>query len=95
MWCMGNQRRVITRIAFQRVNFVHVQACICVLALFQHFSEMVKAWYIDQPAKVVSIDKLRSLGILYRHIPADTYKEDGKLEALCKERNYKNRDEVS
>jgi len=55
---------------------------------------MVKAWYLDNPAKVVSLEQLRSVGILYWHIPAETYKTDGKLDALCAERQYKNRDEV-
>lgn len=54
----------------------------------------MRAYYLDNPSKVVSKARLESLGVLYWHVPADTYKEDGTLERICKERSYKNRDEV-
>jgi len=44
--------------------------------------------------KAVSKETLDLLGVLSWNIAADTYKEDGKLDQICKERDYKNRDEV-
>lgn len=54
----------------------------------------MRAYYLDNPSKVVSKPRLESLGVLYWNVPADTYKEDGMLEKICQERSYKNRDEV-
>lgn len=54
----------------------------------------MRAWYLENPSKVVSKTRLESLGVLYWQVPADTYKEDGILEKICAERSYKNRDEV-
>lgn len=54
----------------------------------------MRAYYLDNPSKIVSKPRLESLGVLYWHVPADTYKEDGFLEKICQERSYKNRDEV-
>ena len=54
----------------------------------------MRAYYLDNPTKVVSLARLESLGVVYWRVPADTYKEDGILEKICAERQYKNRDEV-
>ncbi len=54
----------------------------------------MRAFYLNDPPRVVSKERLAALGVLYWNVPADTYKEDGMLEKICVERSYKNRDEV-
>lgn len=56
---------------------------------------MVKAWYVDKPAQVVSPARLARLGVLHWQLDADNYEKEGKLEQICRERGYKNRDQVS
>jgi hypothetical protein len=58
------------------------------------YKVMVKAYYFDNPTKVVSLERLRRLGVLYWKVDADRYKEEGLLERICQERHYRNRDEV-
>ena len=64
---------------------------------------MVSAWYMDDsnedqrkphkkdPNEVVSVEQLKSIGVLYWSIPLE---QKEKVEDICKERCYKNRDEV-
>ena len=61
---------------------------------------MVQAWYMDksaddprrphrrEPARPVSLEQLRGLGVLYWKLDADKYESDPELEKIRKERNY-------
>ncbi|XP_060025428.1 acireductone dioxygenase isoform X2 [Lagenorhynchus albirostris] len=61
---------------------------------------MVQAWYMDksaddprrphrgEPARPVSLEQLRGLGVLYWKLDADKYENDPELEKIRKERNY-------
>ena len=45
------------------------------------------------PITIVTPEELRNLGVLYWHIEGDDHLD--KIDKISKERNYKNRDEVS
>uniref|UniRef100_A0A8C6G8I3 Acireductone dioxygenase n=1 Tax=Mus spicilegus TaxID=10103 RepID=A0A8C6G8I3_MUSSI len=61
---------------------------------------MVQAWYMDestadprkphraQPDRPVSLEQLRTLGVLYWKLDADKYENDPELEKIRKMRNY-------
>eukprot|EP00741_Cyanophora_paradoxa_P020462 tig00021257_g19752.t1 len=65
---------------------------------------MVAAWFFvddgtsqfeEHRGAEVTLEDLRARGVLYWQLDADRYEEEGKLEGICKERNYKNRDQVT
>jgi 1,2-dihydroxy-3-keto-5-methylthiopentene dioxygenase len=45
------------------------------------------------PSRQVSVEKLDSLGVKYWHIPVEGHLP--KLDAVAKERDYKNRDQIN
>ncbi|KAJ3064322.1 1,2-dihydroxy-3-keto-5-methylthiopentene dioxygenase [Quaeritorhiza haematococci] len=69
---------------------------------------MVEAWYYDEsspadprephkhePNQAVSLDKLKSIGILARRIDVNKPEFMDEIENMCKVRQYKNRDEIT
>lgn len=42
----------------------------------------------------VTLEQLADLGVLYWKLDADRWEEEGKLDQIRKERNYKNHDVV-
>eukprot|EP01116_Phalansterium_solitarium_P011784 TRINITY_DN27567_c0_g1_i1.p1 TRINITY_DN27567_c0_g1~~TRINITY_DN27567_c0_g1_i1.p1 ORF type:complete len:189 (+),score=35.17 TRINITY_DN27567_c0_g1_i1:49-567(+) len=55
---------------------------------------MPHSYYIDSPSESVFQAELDSLGLLSWKLDADNYDKDGKLDAICKERNYNYKDFV-
>ncbi|KYQ92587.1 ARD/ARD' family protein [Tieghemostelium lacteum] len=53
---------------------------------------MVKAYDFDNSENVLSLEDLKSLGVLY--FPMDMTSYTDRLNQICTERGYKNRDEV-
>merc|ERR1711976_574063 len=51
------------------------------------------AWHIDNE-EPVSMQTLKDIGVLHWRLDADNYDKDGSLDAIAKERGYKNRDEI-
>ncbi|KAJ1899367.1 1,2-dihydroxy-3-keto-5-methylthiopentene dioxygenase [Kickxella alabastrina] len=43
----------------------------------------------------VSIEKLNSIGVFYRHLDGNAEEQQAEVEKLCIERSYKNRDEIN
>eukprot|EP01100_Stratorugosa_tubuloviscum_P000927 TRINITY_DN1202_c0_g3_i2.p1 TRINITY_DN1202_c0_g3~~TRINITY_DN1202_c0_g3_i2.p1 ORF type:complete len:218 (-),score=95.61 TRINITY_DN1202_c0_g3_i2:497-1069(-) len=52
------------------------------------------AYLIDQPSISVSLGELAQIGVIYFKIDADNYDQEGKLGAICQQRNYTYRDFV-
>eukprot|EP01132_Coremiostelium_polycephalum_P001544 gene1544-1944_t len=52
----------------------------------------MKTYFYDSPNEELSLEYLKDLQVLYYPIDVSNY--TGPLESLCKERGYKNRDEV-
>ena len=71
---------------------------VCIIPLFTlELACFMKSFLLESETQdAVSVDTLNDFGVLYWHFDVSggesTYSEP--LEALCKERNYKNRDQV-
>lgn len=55
----------------------------------------IKAYYFDDPEKVVSVEELNKIGVLTWKLDSDNYEQEGKLDQICNERGYNYRDFVS
>eukprot|EP01098_Paradermamoeba_levis_P003203 TRINITY_DN1490_c0_g1_i2.p2 TRINITY_DN1490_c0_g1~~TRINITY_DN1490_c0_g1_i2.p2 ORF type:complete len:186 (+),score=59.14 TRINITY_DN1490_c0_g1_i2:104-661(+) len=53
-----------------------------------------KAYYIDEPAKAVSVPELNKLGVFHYFLDADNYEQEGKLAQICQARGYTYKDFV-
>jgi 1,2-dihydroxy-3-keto-5-methylthiopentene dioxygenase len=59
------------------------------------FRKMVKAWMIEDETISVSESQLADLGVESFLIDADNYETEGKLDKICKEKQYAHRSIVN
>lgn len=55
---------------------------------------MVRAFYLDQPEKDISLEEVAKLGVLHFVFDADNYEQEGKLAKVREERGYNYSDQV-
>jgi len=48
----------------------------------------MKAFYLDNPMEIVSLEDLHELGLLFFCLDPINYKKEGKLDEICKQRGY-------